>query len=247
MKKILFSSLMGLLVIIVVAAVGVGFFIGPIIKLGMEQVGPAIIQTPIKVTSVDVLLWAGRISIKGLVVGNPSGYKTPHAISVGEVSVEVQPFSVLSKKIIVSSVHVISPEITFEGGLGRSNLNKLMDNVNAKKPAVETNQAAPKIEIDDFLISKAKVHVTFTGLSQKQGTLPLPDIHLTNLGKANEGMTPAELTSAILKAVLKDTLEAVGSSVKTLGKDLGVMGKDTGRGVSQGVHEMVNGLSGLFK
>jgi uncharacterized protein involved in outer membrane biogenesis len=181
MRKLFLSVVIILVVLIVVAVIVVGFFLGTIVKTGMETVGPKITQVSIKVDAVNLSLLTGSARVKGLVVGNPEGYKTPQAISVDSAAVGVNPFSVLSDKIVVRSVRVEAAEITFEGGLGGNNLSKIMDNVNA------IAKTGRKIEVDDFLITGAMVHVNLTGMSGKEMTLPLPDIHLTNLGKGNAG------------------------------------------------------------
>ena len=171
-KKILLSSVIGLLVVIIVAVIVVGLFLGKIVKAGMETVGPKITQTTLTVDSVDVSLLTGSATVKNLVLGNPEGFKAPNAISVGLVAVSVSPMSVLSDKIVVKSVRVESPEITFEGNpFGANNLKKIEDNVNAAAASLQsapsTNQpattAAPakpgkKLEVDEFLITGGKIH-----------------------------------------------------------------------------------------
>ncbi len=224
----------------------------------METVGPKITQVSIKVDAVNLSLLNGSARIKGLVVGNPDGYKTPQAISVGSAAVDVNPFSVLSDKIVVHSVRVEAPEITFEGSLGGNNLSKIMDNMNAisknGKPA-STNAAAAKpagesgrkIEVDDFLIAGAIVHVSLTGIGGREMTLPLPDIHLTDLGKGGAGITAADLTKRVLGAITTATIKAVGTATTDLGKGVGNLGKDAGKTANQDVDKITKGIGGLFK
>jgi len=131
MEKLFLKVLIILVVLIVGVMIVVGLFLGTIVKKGMEAVGPKITQVSIRVDAVSLSLLNGSATINGLVVGNPEGYKTPQAISVGSVAVGVNPLTVLSDKIVVRSVRVEAPEITFEGGLGGNNLSKIMDNVNA--------------------------------------------------------------------------------------------------------------------
>jgi uncharacterized protein involved in outer membrane biogenesis len=188
-----------------------------IVTLIIVEVGPKVTQVSIKVDSVDVSLLTGSAKVMGLVVGNPEGYSTPQAISVGNITVSMDPLSVTSQKIMVHSIHVESPEITFEGGLlNGNNLSKILNNVNSfsKNGASGTNNTsakpAPKIEVDDFVITGAKVHITISGVVSKD--ISLPDIHLTDLGKGSDGLTPAELTSAVLTAIIGNTLKAVAGS-----------------------------------
>jgi len=247
-KKILLSIGIGLLVLIIIAVIVVGLFLGKIVKVGMETVGPKITQTTLTVDAVDVSMLTGSVKVKDLVLGNPEGFKAPNAISVGLAAVSVSPMSVLSDKIVVRSVRVESPEITFEGNpFGENNLKKIQANVNAAaanfQSPLSTNQppktAAPantgaKLEVDDFLITGAKVHIG-TG-----ATLPLPDIHLTDLGKGPEGITPADLTKQVLGEVISGTIKAVGSAAANIGKD-------AGKTAGEGVKKITSGLGGLFK
>ena len=259
MKKIFVILGIGLLVLLVIGIV-VGLYIGPIIKFGVENVGPKITQVSIKVDAVDVSLLTGSAKIKGFMLGNPDGFKTPQAISVGNIAVSVDPFSVLSNKIVVHLVHVESPEITYEGGFGRSNLSKIMDNVNAapkntgSAPSGNSantsnaagNKPAPKIEIDDFRITGAKVHVSLTGLVSKEMTIPLPDIHLTDLGKGSDGLTPEQLTSAVFGAISSDTIKAVASAAADLGKGVESLGKDAGTQAQKSISSVTKNISNLF-
>jgi len=251
MRKLFLSVVAVILVVLIVVAVIVaGFFLGTIVKTGMETVGPKIMQVSIKVDAVNLSLLTGSARVKGLVVGNPEGYKAPQAISVGSTAVGVNPFSVLSDKIVVRSVRVEAAEITFEGGLGGNNLSKIMDNMNAIAKSggpASTNTTAKagtepgrKIEVDDFLITGATVHVSLTGMSGKEMTLPLPDIHLTNLGKGNAGITATDLTRRVLGAITTATVKVVASATTDIGKG-------AGKAVGEGMNTIIPGSGGLFK
>jgi uncharacterized protein involved in outer membrane biogenesis len=250
-KKIFWGVVILLAVLIVIAAMVVGFFLGPIVKAGLETVGPKITRVSIKVDAVDLSLLTGSAKIKGLVLGNPEGYKAPQAISVGTVAVGVNPFSVLSDKIVIRSVRVEAPEITFEGNpFSGNNLSTIMKNVNSATknggPAA-TNAAskagtkpAKKLEVDDFLITGAKVN--FNG-----ATLSLPDIRLTDLGKGSDGITAADLTRRVLEAITTATVKAVAGAATDVGKSTGKVGKDLGKSLGSNVSGLSKSLGGLFK
>src|SRR5205085_1505276 len=112
--------------------------------------------------------------------------------------------SVFSDKVIIKSIELKEPEITLEGTLrGDNNLSKILSNVegtsnSTNEPAVQTTPGKPakKLEVDDFLITGAKVHVNITSVGEF--TVPIPEIHLTDLGKGQDGITAAELTKLVL-------------------------------------------------
>jgi hypothetical protein len=256
MKKIPLIIGIGVVVLLVVAVMVVAFFLDGIVKKGVETVGPQITKVAIHLDSIHIGLLTGSAKVRGLVVGNPEGYKTPNAIRVGLAEVGVNPFSVLSDKIVVRSIHVESPEITFEGGIGGNNLSKIMDNVNdvaiaGGPPATNTtaktaSKPAKKIEVDEFLITGAKVHASITGLGGKELTLMLPPIHLTDLGKGSDGLTPTDLTRAVLKAITTATVKAVADSAMNLGKGGEILGKDAGKTAVESVDKIKKGIGGLL-
>jgi hypothetical protein len=181
--------------------------------------------------------------VNGLVLGNPAGFKSTNAISVGKAAVSVAPFSVLGDKIVIKSVEVRDPEINFDGNpFGANNLQKIMDNVSAFTGGPEDKTAntnapaqpgapkpAPKLQVNDFLITGATVH--FNGVP-----LPLPPIHLTNLGQGPDGITPAALIKEVLGQVTSASLKAVVASAGDAGKALGGEASKLGKS-----------LGGLFK
>src|SRR5262245_18686030 len=110
MKKLIVRFIL-VLVVLLIVAVGVSiYFLGSIVKKGVETVGPQITKTEIKLDGATLSLLSGSGKLKGLFVGNPQGFKTPSAIKVGSVSVGVAPGSVLSDKVHVKEVRVEAPE-----------------------------------------------------------------------------------------------------------------------------------------
>jgi uncharacterized protein involved in outer membrane biogenesis len=224
MKKVFWTIVIALVLVLIAAVVTLTLNLDRIVKKGVETYGPQITKVSIKLDEIHIGLTTGSAEVKSLVVGNPDGYKAPEAVRIGTASVGVNSFSILSDKIVVRSIIINAPEITFEGGLGGNNLSKIMDNVDGAAQTggpVSTNSAgkpkpAKKIEVDNFLITGAKVHVILTELGGREMTLPLPEIHLTDLGKGGEGLTPTELTRAIFSAVLSDTTKAVADALTKL-------------------------------
>ena len=252
LEKIFWSLVLILVVLAIIGAMVASLFLGDIVKKGVETVGPRITQVSVKVDEVRLTLLTGSASVKGLVVGNPAGYKTPQAISAGLISVGVNPMSVLSDKIVIRSIHVESPEITFEGGLSGNNLSTILNNVDAssKTPASTNNTAqaksSKKFEVDDLMITGAKVHVSLTDLQGKEMTLPLPPIHLTDLGKNPEGITATDLTRSVLRAITTATVKAVGKASTDIGKNAGNVLKGAAGNAGAGSSNIIKGLGNLL-
>ena len=112
MKKLIVRLLIALVVVVILAVLAAGLFLDGAIKRGVETFGPKLTKVDIKLQSVSLSLLSGAGTIKGLVVGNPEGFKTPSAISVGEATFALKPSSLLSDKIIIKTINVQGPEIT---------------------------------------------------------------------------------------------------------------------------------------
>jgi uncharacterized protein involved in outer membrane biogenesis len=217
MKKVI-RVILVLFVLLVLALVVGAFFLGSIVKKGVETVGPKLTQVEVKLDSARFWLLRGQCTLQGLFVGNPKGFDSPFAIRAKDISVSVQPGSVLSDKLVVRSVRMEGPEITLHG-LGGDNLRKILDNVKASTggggtatPATKESKPAQKIEVDDFLITdgKLKVVMPLVGIV----SVALPEVHLTDLGKGSGGLTPDELASRVLQEVIQKATAAAANAAK---------------------------------
>ena len=255
-KKILLTVIIVVVALGVVAAILAGVFLDQIVKTGIEKVAPTITQTTVTLAGVKISVLTGSVGVNGLIVGNPEGYQTTQAISVGKAAVSVSPGSLLADKIVVRSIAIDAPEVTFEGSpFGENNLKKIMANVNSGaaasdasaanattpsgKPA-KSSGAAKKLQVDKLDITGIKVHASVEG---KLFTLPIPDIHFTDLGTGPDGITAADLTKKVLQQISTDTIKAVGENVKQFA---GSAASSLIKGSTNGMGSLKKGLGGLF-
>ena len=77
MKKIIRLVLIAVVVLALLVVVGVHFFLDGAIKRGVETIGPKLTKTQVTLNNVSLSLLSGSGKMKGLVVGNPEGFKTP--------------------------------------------------------------------------------------------------------------------------------------------------------------------------
>ena len=250
MKKLIVRLFLGLVIVLVLVVVGAVLFIGTIVKTGVEKVGPRVAKVPVKLDSASVSIFSGSGTLKGFVLGNPEGYKTTEAIKVGSIGLSIAPGSVLAEKKHIRSIKVEGAEVTYETDLKGSNLGKLLDNVGGsaeqdkKAPTKKEQTSKTKLQVDEFVITGAKVHVSAAMLGQSTGgTVPLPEIRLTNLGEGPDGITPAELSQKVLNAVLNETTKAVAANAGKLGD----AGKAIGTGAIDQLKKGGSGIGDLFK
>ncbi len=256
MKKLILRTIIVILVLAIVA-VGLSFyFLGSIVKKGVETVGRQITRTEIRLDSATLSLLSGSGKLNGLFVGNPQGFKTDSAIKIGSVRVGVAPASIFSDKVHVKEVNVQAPEISFEGGLKGNNLSRLLDNVQAATggsgkvaTAPQRKAASRKLQVDDVVISggKIKLSMEVSVLGGKSATVPLPEIHLTNLGGGPDGITTGELTARILTEVLQKAIPAAEKAAAEFGKGVTDSVKDLSNDPARAVDKAAKSVTEILK
>ncbi len=261
-KKILFIAVIAIIVLGLAGIIIAAMSLDKIVKAGIETVAPAMTQTSVTVDRVSLSILSGSAGIHGLVVGNPHGYVSTNAISLGKAAVSVSPGSLLADKIVIRSVEVIAPEVTLEGNpFGENNLKKILDSVNAMTGSVKAGTNTPaaptakkankKIEVDDLLISGVKVHARITGIEGEPFTVVIPDIHFSNLGTGPDGITAADLTQKILHEIITSSISAVGTRAKEImGKTADNLikgaGDTAGKAVGESTDKLKQGINNLF-
>lgn len=248
MKKWIIRIAIAGVILVIVGLVLAFVFLNSIVKKGVETVGPALTQVEVRLGSAKISPFSGSGELEGLFVGNPEGYKTPSAIQVGNVKVKVDISSVKSDIIVIESVNIQAPDITIEGGLKANNLTKILDNLNAATggsspaPKEEKKEAPPaeggkKLKVKDLVIAGGKVRANLNLTGGKEITVSLPDIHLTDIGADENGVSPAELSRIIVKEILEGATKSVGNVAGAVTE----VGKEAGEKV-KGTAEKVKGL-----
>jgi uncharacterized protein involved in outer membrane biogenesis len=257
MKKILFRTVIVLVALIILAVIGIHFFLDGIIKKEVETIGPKVTKVNVKLDSISLSLLSGSGKIKGFLLGNPPGFKSASSMAVGTASLAVVPKSILGDKVIIKTINIDGPEITLENDGTSVNLQKIKSNLpsNPSDPKAAENtksdgKPAKKLEVDEFVITNAKVHVMLnTALGAQSATVKIPTINLKDLGTGPEGITPAEFANKVLTAIF-DAAEQEGQKVITdIGKGAQYQAGEAAKKAlgTNNVDTAVKGLNQLFK
>jgi uncharacterized protein involved in outer membrane biogenesis len=253
MKKIIMWAGLGIIVLGVVALVVVFFTLDSIVKKGVETLGPDITRVEVRLGSAKISPIGGSGELANLFVGNPNGYKTASAIETRGVKVSVKIGSVFSDTIVVDEVNIQAPQITLEGSLtGKNNLSAILDNVTAYGGSgqphktgsdASAKKSQKKFIVKDLVINGGKITLSISGLGQNfSEPVPLPTLHLHDIGTAQNGVTADQLVTAILKPLLASTTKAAADQVVNLGGKL----KNLGKTGVDGLGNAVKGLKGLL-
>jgi len=241
-KKLLYLA--GILVVLaLVTYVGLQFFLGSIVKAGINNFAPKLTQTTVELAGAEISPLSGAGTLTGLSVGNPAGWSAGKAFYLGKIHVDVEPFSILGDHIVVNEIVIDQPEFDYETKLVASNIGDLLKNIESAtggkggEPQATAKNGKPiRFEVRKFVLTNGHVRL---GVGPAAMTLPMPPISLENLGTAEGGITPGQLTFAVMRSV---TGSVVGATVQAAGK----IGATSGAAAVEGAKKAGDAIKGLF-
>lgn len=259
-----FKIVGGVLAVVVVAIVGVAVVIysnlDSIVKDAVEEYGPQYTGVSVELAKVELSPENGQGKLTGLVVGNPKGYQTASAFKLGSIAMNIDISSLTGDTIIIKSIVIDKPDITYEFGDGGSNVDVIGKNVEnaaggqgAKQEDNKDDGPGKKMIIESLVVSNGQVSVSHPLLKGKKLGSALPTIRLKDIGKNKKGgASPAEVVDEVMDAIEKQVGASVGglnidSMVKDLTKGVEDAAKDAMKNVTGGAGGATKGVEDAAK
>lgn len=219
-KKLLVAG--GVLVAVIVAVVVfLASNLDHIVKKAIETLGPELLQAPVSVAEVRISATDGTGVIRGLVIGNPKGFREPTAFRLGEIRLAIEPASIARDVVVVRELAIEAPEITYEKAGGTSNVETLEKNIDnyvnthlggAEKPrepaAAKGKKPETRFIIDSLDIRNGKVSVAGVGK-----VVPLPAVHGREIGRKQGGVTGAQAARIIMDKMVDSIVTAAAKAL----------------------------------
>lgn len=218
MKKIIIRLVVGFVLLLIVGVVVLAFTFDTVVRRAVMTVGPRVTGVDLQLDAVELSLFSGEGSLKGFVLGNPAGYASPSCIQFDQADLALEPASLLSDKVVVRHLRVVSPVITFEGSLKGNNFSDLRKGLRSadqeKKNGTTQGTEKPddeagsrRLQVDELTLTGARLNVIIKELGGQPQAFLLPDLQLTDLGREPEGVTSGELARLVLEGIFKAALE----------------------------------------
>lgn len=227
MRRLLFA-LAGLGVLAGAGALTLSLMFGPAVKAAVETLGPRVAGVPMTLRSFTASPFTGGVRLRGLVVGNPPGYKTASAMELGDIRVRVRLRSLFSDTIVVEHVIVRKAAATYEFGPGGSNVAVIQKNAAAfaggASGSASGGGTSRRVVVKDFRFEGGKARLSAPFLAGKAVEVDLPDIRLKDVG-GGKGVTPGQAAAEMIRAVSGavvgagvEGLKGVGGALKAADK-----------------------------
>ena len=81
--------------------------LGPVIKSAVNTYGPEITKTDVRLGDVKVSLFSAEAQLKDFYLGNPKGFKSPQAMKVRSIKMDVNEKSITTDTIVVDRIEVV--------------------------------------------------------------------------------------------------------------------------------------------
>jgi uncharacterized protein involved in outer membrane biogenesis len=175
----------------------------------IEDSGSKALKTQVSVSGVSINLKAGKAGIAGLTINNPDGYSSAKLFNLEGIAVDLDLSSLNEDVLVIESIRIQNPRISFEvDENGENNMQTLLNNIEsgASEGGDEAQGEALKMIINEFEFSGGQVNASSKLKPGEDVDLKLKTIKLSNIGKAQGGVTAdvvaQEITSELVGAVI---------------------------------------------
>lgn len=206
-----------------------------IVQRAVGHYGSQMTGARVSVDSVELRTTDGRGVIRGLVVRNPAGFRAPHALKVGVIDVAVDVRTLADPVVVIKRIAIESPDVIYEKGETQTNFEAIQAHIaqtlgNPNDDGGQTTSGTPprRLIVDELVISNARAQATAAGLAGQTIATTLPDITLRHVGRAQGGVTPAQLGQIVTHALSQRLTGSLGfdRAFKSLGDRVkGLLGR----------------------
>jgi len=190
-----------------------------IVVNGVNTYGPKLTQTKVELASASLSPFSGSGTLKGLAVGNPSGWSDGRAFYLGQVHLDLQPGSLVSGPVVINEILIDQPEFNYETTIVSSNIKDLVKNIEGftggggggAQPVAKDGQPR-KFIVKKFRFTNGKARVEF---GTNVLNVNLPPISLDDVGVAEGGITVDQLSGVLMRQVLGSVVAGTANAVKS--------------------------------
>lgn len=257
-----------LLLFVALLAVGM-FYADSLARAGIEAGGTEALGVATTVEECDVGFFSGSFAMKGLDIANPEGYDDLSFLTLGDASVEVSAWSLMSDKIEIPALTLREIRVNLVHGVGGSNYGEIMENLEKFQGDGDDDTSEGKrfvirrLLVEDVVVKVVPLRELFTEVS-----IPIDRIELKDVGSdSNKGVLLADVAGIVVEAILtrasvsgalpamvRGTLKGQLGELSGLrdagAKMLNDLGKQLGNmpgGVGDTIKDLTNRLPGIGK
>ena len=206
--KWLARLLLGIIIVLALAAIGVYIYIDTIAAQAVERGGTYATGVQTQVGSVRLKPFAGEVRMNQLTVDNPEGFDREHFVALGRGAVDVEPGSLMEEQVVIPRIKLSDLALSLERKDGKANYEQIMANLRkvagSPEDQPDEQKQGKRYIIRELIISDIKVHCDMPLAAAIEQPITIADIRLENIGSdTDRGVLMGQLTGIIVQSVLK--------------------------------------------
>lgn len=180
-----------------------------VIRIGLDDLGPSVLGTDIDIEYLNVSVFRGWIDIRGLVVKNPPGYKSPHLLTAGRIFVDLDTQKFLGKccstdHLTVETVEASNIELILEtkgwGCAATSNLQDILAILEEENISTDPPQ---NLDVQQLKVSRVRAWVQAEQLNSSSFEIDLPDLSYSNFSKEFGANSTRDILAVVARSLLQ--------------------------------------------
>ena len=193
-------------------------------KQSMEKIASHALGVPVKISSLSMSWENKSVTVSGIKISNPSGYKSKNAVEFGAVSVALKDIPDNTDLVHLAVVEISDTVVNLEVGTGSTNLQDLQKGMAKKSKPQKTESAIkqPKVILDKFHINRSELNPSVTLIGGNLSPVGVPPVTLRNIGKKEKGVLAKE-------AIIQIVQQYIGVASKEAQKSGYLKGLSTGQ------------------
>lgn len=221
--------IIALLVLLALLAGGAIYYlvnnINRIVEGVIESEGSAALQTRVAVGGVDIQLLEGKGGINSLTIANPKGFSNNDLFTLGNAGIQLDTQTITKPVKVIKNIAIAGVVLRAEQkGISDTNLKTLLDNINEKtspnaKQGNDNSQTKQDIRlmVESLQFGESKILLETEQYGGR--TITLPAYSQSNIGDKQTGLTPEQLSEAIVSNMLRKAEKAVKRELREAAKD----------------------------
>lgn len=210
---------------ILALALVVAFSLDYVIQKGVETAGSRSLGVDVRLTWAHLSMIKGRLTIFGMEISNPDGFKTDSLFKVKRASVAVQPRSLFEKEVDIEGIVLRSPTLAVEQSISGTNISKIFEDTDSPGPGDSEpggGKAEKTYRIEVLRIKDASVVFSTFLTAKAPVTVSLPDIEMKDISSDDgTGLILAQVIRRVLVRMIRPAMtESKGAIPREMMKDI---------------------------
>lgn len=177
-KKVLKVTFIVLVVVALLLALVVLFWLGPVVKAVAQSIGSKALGTPVSIESLAINPRTGTVDLKAFTIDTHEGFARTNTWSLADLHLSIDMGSLFSDTIVVHEVRIDSPYFTYEQNRATDNVAEIVKALQefagvdpdatkerqAKEAAAKDDgeKASKKVIVESLVVNDLQVHIANT-------------------------------------------------------------------------------------